>query len=352
MKIIPPLQRSLLPGVLACLMAGLALAEEEATTETEVAVQVAKIRRATLRRAVTAYGNIEPEPLASARLAPAVPGIVAEVNAVEGQQVEKGAVIFRLDSRAADAAVAKAQLAIDFAQKNADRQNKLIAAEGTSEKLVLEAQQALAAARTELATAKVQQSLLRGDAPIAGTLVQLNARPGEAADATTTLAEIIDLERLVANVRVPQADAVALRVGQKNAEVLTSRDATGIETNVIFIGSQVDPATGTVLARLAVPKTAGLRPGQFVQARLFSEELKDRLAVPVASVVTDPEEGSVIAIVEAGKATRRKVKTGLRDGDLIEVEGEGVVEGQNVVTVGAYGLPKETKVRVVGTESK
>jgi membrane fusion protein (multidrug efflux system) len=121
---------------------------------------------------------------------------------------------------------------------------------------------------------------------------------------------------------------------------------------VIFIGSQVDPATGTVLARLAVPKTAGLRPGQFVQARLFSEELKDRLAVPVASVVTDPEEGSVIAIVEAGKATRRKVKTGLRDGDLIEVEGEGVVEGQNVVTVGAYGLPKETKVRVVGTESK
>jgi membrane fusion protein, multidrug efflux system len=40
------------------------------------------------------------------------------------------------------------------------------------------------------------------------------------------------------------------------------------------------------------------------------------------------------------------VKTGVRDGDLIEVEGQGLKEGTTIVTVGAYGLPKETKVNI------
>ncbi len=346
------MKKNITQFVAALLLAAPVLrAEEEKKVETEVAVQVAKITRATLRRAVTAYGVVEPEPLASARLAPAQPGIVAEVNAVEGQHVEKGAVIFRLDSRAVDAAVAKAEMAIEFAQKNADRQKKLIAAEGTSEKLVLEAQQALASAKTELATAKVQQSLLTGEAPIAGTIVSLTARPGEPADATTPLAQILDLDRLTATVHVPRADAADLRVEQK-AELLAGGDAAPIESVVTFVSPQVDAATDTVLVRLAVSKGAGLRPGQFVSARIFSEERKDRLAVPAASVVKDGEGGAVIAIVEDGKATQKPVKTGLREGSLVEVEGEGLSEGQTVVTVGAYGLPKETKVRVLNAETK
>jgi membrane fusion protein, multidrug efflux system len=325
--------------------------DEEKKVETEVAVQVAKVTRATLRRAVTGYGNIEPEPLASARLAPAQAGIIAEVNAVEGQHVEKGAVLFRLDSRAVDAAVAKAEMAIEFAQKNADRQKKLIAAEGTSEKLVLEAQQALAAAQTELATARVQQSLLRGEAPLTGTLVSFTARPGEPADATKPLAEIVDLDRLTASVRVPRTDAAELQAEQK-AQLLASADTPPIETAVTFVSPQVDSATDTVVARIAVPKGAGLRPGQFVRARIFSEERKDRLAVPVASIVKDADDGTVIALVEGSKARRKKVKTGLREGGLIEVEGEGLSEGQTVVTVGAYGLPKDTKVHVLNAETK
>lgn len=334
-------------GVLLALMAAAPLlhAEEEKKVETEVSVQVTKIVRTTLHRAVTAYGNVGPEPLASAQLAPAQAGLVAEVNAVEGQHVEKGAVLFRLDSRAADAAVEKAELAIDFAQKNADRQKKLIAAEGTSEKLVLEAQQALAAAKTELAAAKVQQSLLRGEAPFSGTVIRLNARPGEPADATKPLAEIVDLDRLTAAIRVPRAEAGKLRNGQK-AELSAGADASPIVTDVTFVSPEIDTATDTVLVRIAVPKDSGLHLGQFVSARVFDEERKDCLAVPAASVVKDPDDGTVIAVVEGDKAARKKVKVGLRDGDLVEIEGDGVSEGQTVVTVGAYGLPKETKVRV------
>jgi len=51
--------------------------------------------------------------------------------------------------------------------------------------------------------------------------------------------------------------------------------------------------------------------------------------------------------VQGDKAVQKPVKAGAKDGPLIEVEGDGLKEGDTVVTVGAYGLPKETKVRVL-----
>jgi membrane fusion protein (multidrug efflux system) len=323
-------------------------AEEEAKPPTEVAVQVGKVVKATLTRAVTAYGSVEFAPAskdvppAMAKLSPAVAGIVTEIHGVEGEPVKKGDVLFRLDSRAVDAAVAKAELAIKFATTNVERQKKLIAAEGTSEKQVLEAEQALAAAKTELATAKVQQSLLTGEAPMSGTLVKFSARPGEAADATTVLAEIADLDRLVATVRVPRLEASSLKTGQK-AKI------NDTETTVAFISPQVEAATDTVLVRLSVPKGSGLKTGEFITARIIVEERPGKLAVPRASVYTDAEGKTTLSIVTGDQAKKHEVKAGLRDGDLVEVEGEGVTEGATVVTVGSYALPEETKVRILNT---
>ena len=95
------------PQVLAALAlaAPFLRADEEEKIQTEVAVRIGKITRATLRRAITAFGVVEPQlgdqaaRRRSARLAPATAGIIAEANGVEGQQV---AVSFRLDSRAAE----------------------------------------------------------------------------------------------------------------------------------------------------------------------------------------------------------------------------------------------------------
>jgi multidrug efflux pump subunit AcrA (membrane-fusion protein) len=51
--------------------------------------------------------------------------------------------------------------------------------------------------------------------------------------------------------------------------------------------------------------------------------------------------------VAGNQATQIPVKTGLREGGLVEVEGAGLKEGDTVVTVGAYGLPEKTKIHVV-----
>ena len=107
---------------------------EEAKPEAVVPVHIATISRATLRSYVTGYGQVEAEPNASARVAPAVPGVVFAVKCVEGEHVDKGTILFQLDSRAAD-------VAFDFAQKSLERQQKLIKIEGTSQKSLQGAEQ-------------------------------------------------------------------------------------------------------------------------------------------------------------------------------------------------------------------
>jgi membrane fusion protein (multidrug efflux system) len=338
--------------------------QAETNVPTDVAVQVGKIASATLHRYVVAYGSVEPQPAtggsaaASARIATPVPGIVTKVDAVEGQRVATGTTLVELDSRVANVAVERAREAQHFAEVNFQRQKTLQPGEGTSLKLYQEAEQQLTTARNDLANAETQRALLTIRAPMTGTIVHLSARPGDAVDLSSVLAEMIDLERLVVSANVRSVEAPLLKLGQA-AELSAGETATGQAAGalvpstppgvVIFLGAAVDGKTDTVQVRISAPPALHLRPGQFVTVRVACEVRRDRLVVPETSVMTDTEGHSLIATVQGNTATKRPVTLGLREGGLVEVEGEGLKEGMTVVTVGVYGLPRETKIRVIGS---
>jgi len=324
-----------------------------------VAVQVAPIVRTTLREYVDTWGTVEPEPSAgprhpaSARVAAPVAGLLSEVRCSEGERVSAGSVLFRLDGRVADVAVARARQALPFAEAAFERQKALGPGEATSQRQYQEAEQALAAARSELASAEALRALLEVKAPLSGTVVKVNARPGDAVDPTTLLAEVIDLDRLVVSAVVRSAEIGRVRPGQAvdlspsgSASASDPVAAAGHGT-VVFVGAQVDSRTDSVAVRASLPGGAGLRPGQLLTVRICTAEHKDRLAVPVEALVTEAGV-SAIAVVDGDRAVKRPVKPGLRDGPLVEVEGEGLREGLTVVAAGAYGLPSESRIRVVG----
>jgi multidrug efflux pump subunit AcrA (membrane-fusion protein) len=108
----------------------------------------------------------------------------------------------------------------------------------------------------------------------------------------------------------------------------------------------VDKSNDTVRARALLPAKSGLRPGQFVQVRIVTAVQTNCLAAPVESVVTDESGKSVVALVKGGEAARTPVQTGLRENGWIEIEAPGLKAGDTVVTVGAYGLPEKTKIRI------
>jgi membrane fusion protein (multidrug efflux system) len=152
--------------------------------------------------------------------------------------------------------------------------------------------------------------------------------------------------------RVPNSEASLLETGQK-VEIETGLVTQGPNTEttpageVTYIDTEVDPQNDTVLVRASTPPGAGLKSGQFVKVRVIYVEKKDCLVVPEESLVTNLQGQTVIAVVENGKAFQRVVHTGLRQKGLVEIQAEGIHEGMQIVTMGAYGLLPETNIRIV-----
>ena len=296
--------------------------QPQAVGETEVAVHVGKISLATLRHGVTAYGTVEPEPgaegkgPASAQIKSPVAAIVSDVNCFEGQQVEKGQTLFTL--------------------------NNIRKPDGS-----------------------IESSSLKITAPLSGTVVYVNVRPGEVTDpeTPTPLVEVVDLNRLIIAANVPSSQLPALKVGQ-TVEIVPQQDEVHdtfartetaapnsppviLTGKVNLIEDRVDPKTDMGPVDISVPAKAGLRPGQFVRVRIITEERRDCLTVPSRSIVKNQSGEWVIYLVSGKHAIQQPVKVGFREGDMVQVQSLVLQPGDNVVTTGAYGLPGKTKIRIL-----
>jgi membrane fusion protein (multidrug efflux system) len=348
-------------GIPACARNSAGASETAADPQPEVSVTVAPIVRTTLHGYVTGWGRIAPEPAtdgrppANASIASAVAGLVSAIHCTEGERVRQGATLFQLDSRIADVAVDRAQQAVKFAEELVQRQERLGPGQATSQKAYQEAKQQLTAAQSELNTAQVQRRLLDVHAPIDGTVAVINAKLGQSIDSSTVLAELVDLNRLVVNAAVRSVDARQVKRGQRvdisagttpGASPADAAAASAVSA-VAYVGPQVDSATDTVLVRARVPPRSGLRPGQFVNLRVLTDERREQLAVPVESVLQGPD-GPEVALVQGDMAVRMRVSTGLREGGLMQVQGTGIRDGMSVVVRGAYGLLPKTKIKVSG----
>lgn len=323
---------------------------EEEEIVPNVAVHAATVGRVSLRRTVTAYGTVEPappmdgQPAAGAMITPFVDGVVSDVVMVEGRRVDRGTVLVRLDSRMARSALDRARSAADVARKAFERQEALLATDGTSQKAYLDARAQRDVAEAELAAAETRLAYLNIAAPLTGTVLRVQAVVGQHVDATSVLAEVVDLDRLVVTAAVPSREVVGLAEGQR---VLLGTGDSVPEGTVRVLGRNVDRASGTYRLQASVPAGAGLMPGQFTQVRVVAGEHTGVLAVPEQSVISHPDQGTWIVVVEGDRAVHRPVTTGFRDRGLVEVSGAGLEEGMRVVTDEAYGLPSGTLIRVV-----
>ena len=322
-------------------------AEDEKKVETNVAVQVTKIVKTTLHAYASGYGTIETSPTGGARLAAASAGLVQKVLVTEGAKVAKGDLLVQLDARAADASVAKARASLSAAEKAHARQLAMKSAGGTSERSLLEAAATLALAQADLASAELAQTQLSIRAPLAGVIGRLAVRTGEWLDLGKDVTEIVNPADLIVTTQIASADAGLLHSGVE-AFVFTKlgeSEKPFAQGMVISISPLIAKDSDSVAVRVSLGAEAG-RPGQLVLVRIVTSSKESCLAVPVESVIKADDQ-ETISVVVGGVAKQKPVKTGLSDRGLIEISGEGIAEGDDVVTTGAYGLPKETKVNIL-----
>lgn len=194
-------------------------------------------------------------------------------------------------------------------------------------------------ARAALQQVQARDRFLTITAPVSGIVSRRAANQGDTAQPGGVLVEIAQPGRVRFRIGAPAARLAWLRAGQAAEIRFDSAAATPYAGRVSVLGSSAD-ATGNGVVWLSVAG-AGLRTGVSGTARITLRQ-SSGVAVP-ASALLEEESGTSVVVVGADHvAHHRKVKTGARDGDWVEVS--GLRAGEQVATVGAYEIADGMKV--------
>jgi RND family efflux transporter MFP subunit len=320
---------------------------------------VVKAEQRELQRGLPISGSLKA--VNSAFVKARVAGELQGLTLREGDAVQAGQVVARVDATEARARLRQAQEQADAARAQieiAQRQwnnNKALVDQGFISKTSLdtsqnnfmaaEATHKAALAAVELARKGLDDAVLR--APISGVVAQRLAQPGDRVALDARVIEIVDLGRLELEATLSAADSVDVRVGQE-ATLQVEGTTRPLAAKVVRINPSAQAGSRSVLAYLAVADTAGLRQGLFAQGALATGRTT-AVAVPLDAVRTD-KPAPYVQVVEGDRVAHRPVAPGVRGEAAKEswVAVSGVPQGTTVLRGHVGSLREGTLVKFTG----
>lgn len=344
-------------------------------------VRLARATEAQVARTVSATGTLAAED--QVILGAKVVGRLSEINVDLGSRVRKGQTVARIDPNDYKLRVAQAQAALQQARVRLG-----LPPDGTSDQIDPEqtaiVRQAAAVlkeaklthdrmielwdrnliARAELDTAVSQLTVAEGryqDAleevrnrqgmlaqrrsereiarqqlddtvivsPIDGAAKQRQAAVGEYLAAGSPIVTLVRMDPLRLRVAVPEREAASVRIGQQ-VRLTVEGDSNEYRGRVARLSPAIAEDNRTLLVEAEVPnERLLLRPGSFAKADIIVEAGQQIVTVPAEAVVIFAGIEKVLAVAE-GKAVEKRVRTGRRIGDAVEIT-EGVSPGDRVI---------------------
>ncbi len=203
-----------------------------------------------------------------------------------------------------------------------------------------------------IAPAQIQDMARRGKAleyltiasPVSGTLVEKHIVAGSAVKAGMPLLRIADLSKVWVDAQVYESDLPWLKPGMRAEVVLEDQPDRRFCGTIDFIEPSLDHVSRSARVRMTLPNSDGeLRPDRYARMNL-QIDLGKRLLVPEQAVIYAGEKRVVFVDLGEGRLLPKKIKTGLRNADYIEVL-EGLVEGDEIVTSGNFLIASESKLK-------
>lgn len=372
MTVLPRTRRVALPALALLALPPLlaACGSDAPPPKPPVSVAVAPVVRTSLPSTVVANGVVEP--MQTAAVASQVSGILTRVAFQEGADVERGQVLFQVDPRPYQAALAQARAALarDAAQaqsaaRDAARYAALVekgyvtraqADQSAASAVALQATVAADSAALERARLDVANTTIR--APISGRTGGLLVRQGNlvTANSSTPLVVINQIRPILVRFSIPQRslpDIQRYGAGRDLPVRVTPAEGSGAasEGTLSFVDNRVDSASGTVLLKARFANESGaLWPGQFVSTNLQLFVQPDVLVIPTQAI-TEGQSGSYVFVVDNQATARRRTITPGRTADSVTVVDRGLSEGERVVTDGQLRLGDGSKVVIRATSN-
>ncbi|WP_291921256.1 efflux RND transporter periplasmic adaptor subunit, partial [Limnohabitans sp.] len=282
-----------------------------------------------------------------------VAGELQELSVREGDRVQAGQVVARIDQTEYLARVRQAQqqadaarAQVDIAQRQFDNNQALVNQGFISQTALLTSQASLngakathaaALAALDLANKSLADATLRS--PLSGVVAQRLAQPGERVAIDARLIEVINLSQLELEAALTAEEASRVRVGMTAQLQVEGVDAP-VTAKVLRINPSAQMGSRSIVVYLGVTGREGLRQGLFAQGSLGTQTMQV-LAVPVSSVRTDKPQ-PYVQVVQDGKVVHITVRTDVRSEGEREslVAVTGVSEGAQVLS-GSVGTVRE-----------
>jgi membrane fusion protein (multidrug efflux system) len=318
---------------------------------------VVSVTRGTVVAGPTISGELRPAREATVRAE--LGGSILQVTVEEGQPVQRGALLGRIETRTLDesrqsasSAVRSAENQLVVARREAERTEQLVSAGALAARDLDVVRSNVTAAEAQLADAKsrlASAERVLGDAvlraPLTGIVSNRAVNTGDVVSVGTELFTIIDPSSMRLEASVPSDDLSQLRVGAMVQFQVRGYDQT-FEGRIERIAPQADAITRQVPIYVSIPNVGGrLVAGLFAEGRVVSETATG-LVVPTSAVNTTDAMPWALRVVE-GKTERVTVSLGLRDSRMERVQvASGLNEGDTLLRGAAQGITPGTPVQI------
>jgi RND family efflux transporter MFP subunit len=276
-----------------------------ATRQESPAIAVVHPARGPATQAVYATGTVEASVMLP--IAPRQSARLVELLADEGQAVEKGQLLARLEDEDLRKTVEELQAKADLAQKDYGRKKILAGTRSISEEALENAEAVLDMAQAAAARAQVNLDYMKLTAPESGTIIRRDGEIGELIPAAQPVFWLAGGGGLRIDAEVDEEDIALVQAGQKAVISADAFPGKVFDGSVQSITPKGDAVARSYRVRIGLPADTKLMIGMTAEVNIIIRESSDALLVPASAI----KDGS-IGVMEEGKIALKPVETGAR----------------------------------------
>ena len=275
-----------------------------------------------------------------------IDGVIENIYFVEGEEIvinkklvdiSTKELSLKLKIALADSKLAESNLNRDekLAKKNLIPNSQLDQTRTFAERALL---------NKELAKISLNKSLI--NSPLKGTVKTRFVKVGEFVRKGDRLAEILEVDRILVKVNIPEQEILQIKIGQKVDISLYILENKKFEGQVKKIGLEADASNRTFPVQIEVDnRERELRPGMLARVTFTQRVDKDQVVVPRHTIM-ERDTGRIVYVVDNGKAFQREVSIGISQREKVQIL-MGLNKGEQLVVEGHTKLTDGEEITIV-----
>ncbi len=308
-------------------------------------VETAVVEVGDIARTIVLPGTVEP--IRSVGINAQVAGAILDIPVEEGDRVEKGQIVARLDDRELQAQLRSAEAAYEVTEAALARSTQLLERQIITRPEFEADRTAYEAARSQLDQLRTRVEFTEVRSPISGVISVQEVQAGDVVGPQGRLLEVAEVDTLVVRVSVSELDVVQIQAGDPVEVELDALPGEVLDASVRRVFPTADPATRLIPVEVALSSADGtrVRPG-FLARVAFQLDPKPNARLVPAGAIVSRGGGEGVYVVADSTVVLRSVTPGLTAGGKIEIV-DGLEVGERVVTLGSNLLRDGSKIRDV-----